>query len=199
MRSPILLRFRGTAAISAAAVLLLSGLCLAADFTADMVTEFGKTTIPGKLYVSGANWRQEASINGKQQIIIARGKSVYIMDPASKQYATKESSDNPWSASSMTRVLSGGMNKKSGGKQRVNGIVCDKYVYTSRDGKPGTITQYAAKELDLSVRVEMKSEKGTLSIDFKNIKKGPSPASLFQLPKGYKKVSASPAQPKKGK
>ncbi len=200
MQSSFFSRSRVLTAATTALVVLSSGICLAAGFSADMITRFGTRSVPGKLYVSGGSWRQEASVQGRQQIVIARGKTMYQIDPISRQYKQTEVAEKPWSASAMVRVFGGGMSKKSCGKKSVNGIMCEKLVYTPKQKTPGSVTQYVSKELDLPVRTEINMQPGLLVTEFKNIKKTTPPASLFQVPKGYKKVAMPKPQavPKSG-
>ena len=188
MLSSIFARSRRVIAASAITILLSSGLCLATDFSAQMITKFGNKSVQGKLYVSGSNWRQEASVQGHQQIVIARGKTVYTLNPALKQYQVAQSAERPWSASAMAKMFSPGTNRKSCGKTTINGIACEKIVYTSKQA-PGSVTQYIAKDLDLPVKTQISMQQGSFVTEFKNIKKGTPPAALFDIPKGYKKVS----------
>lgn len=194
MRSSFFSRSRTLTAAIAALVALSSEICLAANFSADMVTKFGTRSVPGKLYVSGSNWRQESSAQGRQRILIARGKTMYQLDPVLRQYQQGPVTEKPWSASAMVRVLGGGMNKKSCGTKVVNGITCEKVVYTPKQKAPGIVTQYISKELDLPVRTEINMQPGMLVTEFKNVKRITPPASLFQVPKGYKKIASPNAQ-----
>lgn len=181
-------------AATAVVAVLCPGLCLAADFSADTTTKIGKTVMSGKLYASGSNWRQEFSSPQGKQISIGRGTVRYRLMPATKQYMQAPGIANPWSASSMVALYGGAMTRKSAGKQTVGGLSCDKYVYTTKQGPHATITQCVCKDLDLPVMTEVKSPNGVVTVEYKNIKKGTPPASLFQVPKGYKKVSM-PAAP----
>lgn len=179
-------------------VFLLPSVCPAADFSAKMITSFGKVKATGKLYVTGSNWRQDTSVEGRQQVIIARGKTAYVLDPKTKQYRLGQLPAKPWSASSQAALISGGAVRKSLGRKTVNGVACEGFVYTRKGASAqGAITQYVAKDLDLPVRTEFKSPQRTMTIEFTSIKKGPCPASLFQIPKGYKKMPVPKRPPQK--
>ena len=53
------------------------GIVLGGRFLGPNAHEIRKTeSVQGKLYVCGNNWRQEASVQGRQQIVIAHGKTV---------------------------------------------------------------------------------------------------------------------------
>lgn len=200
MHSGMISRLCRLAIIGAALALLSTGLCLAADFSADTVSTFGKMSASGKLYVRGDNWRQEMTSQGRKMIFIGRGKTVYILNPAAKEYSQMDAPVSPWRASSMQ-----GMAGKAGkdvkkqvlGKAKVNGCTCEKIRLTPQGSNEGTMTIYVAKDLDLAVKTEIKSAQGTIVTEFKNIKRTSPPASLFTVPKDYKK--AKPAPPPTGK
>ena len=46
-----------------------------------------------------------------------------------------------------------------------------------------------ATDLDLPVKTEFKSAGGSMVVQYTNIKRGPQPASLFEIHKGYKKAT----------
>ncbi len=200
MHSGMASRLHRLAILGSALTLLSTGLCLAADFSADTVSKFGTMTASGKLYVRGDSWRQEMNSQGRKMIFIGRGKTVHILNPAAKEYTQMDAPASPWRASAMQGMagLSGkDIKKQTLGKARVNGCLCDKIVYKQGGKDQGTMTLYVARDLDLAVKTEIKSAQGTMVTEFKNIKKTSPPASLFTVPKDYKK--AKPAPPTSGK
>jgi hypothetical protein len=194
-------RSRRLAAACAVICALLSGVCHAANFSADMSMKQGKATMTAKLYVSGSNWRVERGSQGSQRLAIGRGDKhmVYVVNPAAKQYFEMPGIPDQWRASYWTTSFSKGMNRKSLGKQTVNGVSCDKYVYTPKPSKskqaPVTVTQWVAKDLDLPVKTDVKTPDGVQTTEFTNIKRQTPPASLFEIPKGCKKVATPTAPP----
>jgi hypothetical protein len=65
------------------------------------------------------------------------------------------------------------------GEETVDGYVCDKYLTT---GSGPAATTWVAKENGLPIKIQAA---GTV-IEFKNIKVGKQPASLFEVDPGYK-------------
>ena len=191
-------RLCGLVAACAVACALVSGMCLAANFSADMTTKMGGMTVTGKLYVSGSNARQNIEMQGRKQVVISRGDKhmAYMLNPAARQYVEMPGAGDTWKASKMS--LPPGMTRKLVGKETINGIPCDKYVYTSKGKQAQTMTVCVAKDLDLPIKTEIKTPKGMIVVEYKNIKRGSSPASLFEIPKGYKKVSQSQMMQPKG-
>jgi hypothetical protein len=74
------------------------------------------------------------------------------------------------------------------GSETIDGTPCEKFQIKSDEELYLFVT---AKD---GLPVRMISADGRLRIDWKNAKKGPQPASLFQLPAGLKKF-ALPALP----
>lgn len=180
----------------AIAILLFSGLCLAADFSATQTTTFGSSSVSAKLFVHGKQWRQETSSMGQQEIKIGRDdKPVsYTLHPDKKEYTEEKTVPRPWSASMTTKTFGTGMTRQSLGKGKLRGVTYEKYFYSSPEDWRGTITQYVDKALDLAVKSEIKSPQGTITIEYKNIKKVSQPALLFEIPKGYKKITPPAAE-----
>jgi outer membrane lipoprotein-sorting protein len=154
-----------------------------------MKTTFGNVAVTGTLHVCGANYRQESLIQGRRQIIIAHGSILYILDPAKKTYRQGPAT-RPWSATEMTKEFAKGTTKTHLGKTKMNGVACEKYVYKAKrkDSGTGSIVLYAAENLDLAVRTEIVAGGKRTIVEFTNIKRRPSPASLFEIPKGYTEI-----------
>lgn len=180
----------------AIAILLFTGLCLAADFTAIQTTTFGSNKATTKLYVRGNQWRLEASGVGQQEITIGNDekKISYLLHPDKKEYSETKYIPKQWSASATTKTFGTGMTRKYLGKEKVKGVTYDKYYYSSPEEWRGTITQLVDKALDLAIQSRIPSPQGTILIEYKNIQRKTPPASLFEIPKGYKKVAAPTPQ-----
>jgi outer membrane lipoprotein-sorting protein len=84
--------------------------------------------------------------------------------------------------------------KKSLGTAKVSGFVCDKFQLTYKNKQMGTSTVWFAKRLDWPIKTETKTVHGTVVTECKSVKMGGQSASLFEIPKGYKKV-AMPGPP----
>ncbi len=53
--------------------LMLSVLCLAAEFTGDMTINAGGQVMQGKIFVKGHDYRQEMNVMGQKQVMIFNG------------------------------------------------------------------------------------------------------------------------------
>lgn len=175
----------------AAGVMLLGCACAAADFSADMVMGGGGTPVKGKIYVSSKMFRQDMSAANYKQITILRSdkRVAYIIYPTRKEYSeirdSRIAGQNPRSDAFLTRM---GV-KKVLGKEKVNGFTCEKAVYTFKNRPGDKITRWFSKDLDWVMKTEMKMGAASpRSEEIKNVKIGKQPASLFEVPKGYKKV-----------
>jgi len=69
------------------------------------------------------------------------------------------------------------------GEETVNGRGAVKYQATSPQGK----VQYAWLDTKLKFLVKSEDPEGR-SMEFRNIKEGAQPASLFEIPAGYRKM-----------
>ena len=190
MFSKDLLRFYRFIVLTSAVLLLVSSICFAANFTASMTTKNSGMSVTGKLYVKGANVRQEMTIAGKKQIVICRADKgvTWMVDPAQKCYTEMPGAK---SERSMREMLKQMADEKYIGKETVNGYSCKKYRYTPHADKSGTIFQWRSDKLDWPIKTEVKREGKAMVIEYKNIKEIKPANSLFELPKGYKKKAMS--------
>jgi hypothetical protein len=78
--------------------------------------------------------------------------------------------------------------KKSLGKEKISGYVCEKYQYIYHDKSLGVLTQWFSKRLNYPIKTEYKTESYHMLIEYKNIKEGRIADSLFEIPSGYQKM-----------
>ena len=179
--------------------LLVSGFCSGAEFSADMVQKVFKRTFKGKLYVKGNKLRREATIPGvRTEIAIYRPdkKSIWYVMPKSKTYMKVTDrivigGDDPAATARMKQI---GVMKKLG-KEKINGYVCSKVQWATKGPAKYVLTEWTSDKLIMPLRTEFKSSRGIVLIEYKNIKQGGVPDSVFELPKGYKRVK-TPTAPK---
>jgi len=73
------------------------------------------------------------------------------------------------------------------GRETVNGLDAEKFKITYKEGDNSLVAyQYLAEGGTIPVRVE--SADGGWVVDYKNIRKGPQPESLFEEPANLKKM-----------
>lgn len=180
------------------AMLVLSHAVLAAEFSADVVMSGG---MMGKgasnatpIYVKGKNIRAEMAMGRMKQIQIVNGdkKLVWTLDPVKKTYWEQPlrpdmSPGLPGQAEAELRKLG---KTTHVGTETINGYPCEKTV---TQGKGLKITAWISKKLGHPIKTEtiMSAEGTTMTVrqEYKNIKERTLPASLFEVPKGYKKVA----------
>ncbi len=175
-------------ALSAAALLLASQNASAAtkpinQFSADQeITSKGRT-ISVKIHLDGRNARTEATMPGMPEpmvsIINGDRNVMWIMMPGNV-YMEKPITEEE----SLTR---GGLTDpdmlEHVGHESVNGVECDKY----RIKGPKALFFYANEANGFPVRIA--GTDGDFQINWKNVKPGPQPATLFQPPAGATKMT----------
>jgi len=181
--------------IAMVSLLALGGAARAADFSADFTEKTGPVAKSGKVYVKGLKVMREETQGRQRHATIIRmdKKLVWILNPADKTYmeiagAGKEAaamSSDPKALAALKRLGE----RKRVGTETVNGYVCDKYAFIYRDKSMGTQYQWVSTRLKVPIRIEHKSPRFSMLIEYKNIKEGKVADSIFEIPKGYRKVS----------
>ena len=189
-------------------------LAWAAEFSADFVQTGGPIPVTGTLYFKGKDARQEATEGKSKSIVIVNGDRLkrWALNPAKKGYSEhaiapidlsaeldnlREKPPTPSSKSGLTITREG--------TETVSGYPCEKIVVR---GKGLKAISWYSKKLDLVIKTEItrtgsSGRSETSRLEFKNIKERKLPASLFEVPKGYKQFKPqgkpSPATaPKRG-
>ena len=157
------------------------------DFSADTMASFGGRTIRGKIYMSGDKWRMESSQGGKKAVTIVRADKnvMWMLMPGQKMYMEfKPEADQ---LMGRTEKLPGEIERKKVGSEKVSGIPCDKYKVTYKPHpKAKQMSAYMWLSRD-KIPVKSAAIDGSWHSKYDNIKRGKQPASLFELPAGYKK------------
>lgn len=173
---------------------LLSGLMLlilvnaglaAQEFSADMVSTTKAGTVTGKIYVSPDKTRVEMS----KSISISRidKKVVWVLMPEQKMYS--ESQLKPEQMASATPdKMPGEVERTLIGPEKLDGKNVLKYKITYTESKKKVVIwQWVLA--DTSFPVKTASEDGSWTTEFKNLKTGKQPESLFTIPEGYQLMS----------
>ena len=184
------------------AVLALVGTAAgAAEFSADMIQKANGQVVKGRVFVKGNDFRQEMTVQGRTQTMIFKKDRnvVWMLMPENRMYMEMNGSSG---AAGMSRTdpgeLARSAERKYLGKETVNGYVCDKYRYMHRDASQGTTLQWISKKLNFPVKTETGGKSGRMVVEYRNIKEGRQPASLFRVPEGYRKMSM-PGMPGMGR
>ena len=165
-------------------IFLFGGIAVAQDFSADMVSTTKAGVSTGKIFVAKEKTRMETL----QTIIITRidKNVVWILMPAQRMYM--EQPLKPENVVATTDKMPGEIERKLVGKETVGGKRTDKYriVYTTADKKE-TVFQWIAADSGLPVKSA--AVDGSWTIEYKNLKTGKQPHTLFEIPTGYQKFS----------
>jgi len=188
-------------------ICVTSPLVFSQDFSAEMFDLRPGRTDGVKIFVEGSKVRMEPQGKGNKdtQIMIwdTAGQNSYVLVPARHGYMEIGSSMlqraiNLWRPADVEDACPDwlkvsqhlGPGEKSAtcrkvGDDTVNGRSAVKYEGSSGDGKKGEVW------IDVKVRflVKVVSPDGG-GMELRNIHEGPSDASLFEVPSGYKKLDA---------
>jgi len=175
--------------VSTVAAVIISVCCAlnacAADFSADIVNTAGGRTTQGKIYMAGNKIRMETA----EGVTITRmdKKVVWILMPGERMYMEQafDQSKAPQTSESVT----GEVERKKVGQETIEGKKADKYeiVYMA-DNKKETMYQWVLPEIKMPVKMVVPGKNGW-SMEYKNLKMGKQPDSLFEVPAGYEKFA----------
>ncbi len=156
---------------------------LVGQYSADHTMMIMGRTIQGKTYVDQGKTRIEIAMAGTQVASIIRPdkKLVYVIMPAQKMVM-----EMPLNLENqvLTSAHDKNANREKVGTETINGQVCDKYKITSE----GTVVYLWANK-STSVPVQLQSADQKVKVEWTNVKVGAQPASLFEPPADYKKMS----------
>ena len=136
----------------------------------------------GKIFVKGEKVRQETSEEGEAQIMIIRPdkKVTWMITPDEKTYMempyqSEDKTFEEWTAEKEKKA-------KFLGEETASGLPCKKFE-TVEDGEKTFF--WIPKQFAFPIKVE----DAEVTMEYINIKEGPLPDSLFELPAGYEKMS----------
>lgn len=156
----------------------------AQEFSADMVSTGQGMTTNAKVFVSANKSRMETP----ESVTISRmdKKVVWILMPEQKMYM--EQAFDPGKVMASSEKVEGELERTPLGKDTVDGKVTDKYKVTYEiQGMRNEMYQWI--ESGSIFPIKTSSLDGSWSVEYRNIKTGPQPDSLFEVPAGYKKFS----------
>ncbi len=161
------------------------------NFTAIMVTEGFETPMAkmgNKTRVENVGMKGIVTItNGdtKKSIMLNMNKKLYYEESIKQQ-------DNMMSYYEPDMVV----DKKKIGTEKIDGHPCNKFdvVYYRKSNpkdKHKAIIWEAIDLKDFPIKMEFAGPQGKTTIMYKDIKLGAAKASMFEVPKGYKKVNST--------
>jgi len=157
------------------------------EFSADVQTTVKGVTTGSKMSFGGDKWRLETTAAGKTTVSIARQdrKLVWVLLPEQQLYM--EQKMKPEQQRGLTQRMAGELKRQKLGSETVNGMVCDKYEVTYKEGaKRSKLYQWMSAD---GWPVRSAALDGSWRTEFNNIKKGAQPAALFEVPAGYNLIN----------
>jgi len=168
-----------------AIILCSAAVSRALEFSADTESLMNGKVIKGKFYYKADRRRIEGEAGDKRQISIVRmdKKLVWHIADQQKQYLELSLSGKDMPGLAIVTVP-GEVKREALGKEIVCGRSTVKYrVFFKIDKNEGIIYQWIDDEYRMPVKTS--DEDGKFISEFRNIKPGPQPDDLFELPEGY--------------
>lgn len=158
----------------------------AQEFEADMVNTSRSGVYNAHINVGKDKMRVESDNN----IVISRmDKSVvWVLVPSQKIYM--EQALDPTQMTVTSDKVDGETDRELMGTDNIDGYPVDKYKITySLGGMQNVMYMWLSKSLNIPLKTQ--AADGSWMIEYKNIKKGPQPGQLFEIPSGYNKFDMS--------
>jgi outer membrane lipoprotein-sorting protein len=174
---------------------LAAGLAQAAEFSAVIINRMESRETQGKIYMKGEKMRREFAAGEQVGITIVRPdkKVMWMLMPGQKSVM-----EMPFSKASLEKMM--GMSQEQQaemkllGPEKVNGYETEKYETTVK-GSVKPMKHYVWVSKKLGVPIKMVSLDGKFSMNYRDIKEGGVPDSLFEIPPGYQKMTMPPGMP----
>lgn len=166
-------------------ILMFAGTSLAIEFSSDIVMTAEGKKMTGKMYAKGELSRMEMTAEGKQIITITRvdKKVSWTLMPEQKMYM--EMPLNP--KDTPKTEIKGEIDRKLEGSETIDGHPTNKYLITYKEGKTTEkVHQWVATDINFPLKTADVNNKWVH--EFKNVKVGSQPDSLFEVPDGYNKM-----------
>lgn len=164
-------------------------------YSTDMVVVSGGQVLQTmRLYVSGQKSRVEGMTAGPLGPVVTISRKdkgiVWTLYLDKKQYTEKvAAASSAPGRPELGNLDLGNLEKENLGKENVLGYACTKMRVTlgaMPNGRAMTSTVWVADALDLPIRLEMMG----IVQENRNLKVGPQPAPLFEIPAGFAKTAA---------
>ena len=166
------------------------GTSCAAEFAANIVTKQGNNKVSGKLFVKGNKIRQDLVFGTTKRTSIVRGDKgiTWTLNHKNKCYTQWPGLQTGWPDE---QFLKKATTKHDKGKEKISGYMCNKrlYEFENTSASPMSMTLWVSDKLDWPLKMEIKRNDKTVLLECEKVKEKKLASSLFELPKGYKKLS----------
>ena len=176
-------------------IFLFSGVASAFEFSADTIMTGKGRTNTGKAFFSKDKYRidMEAPQKGNARAFAATSiitridkKVIWTIMPDRKMYGEKAYDDMKDRPMVEAKKMVGEVERKEVGAETIDGHPTKKYLVTRKSGS-GQHQVYSWLATDMNFPIKTAAVDGSWSQEYKNIKLGAQPDSLFEVPAGYTK------------
>ena len=166
-------------------VLLFSTSAFAMEFSSDTVMTSRQGKMTGKIYFKADRFRMDMKAPQEMSTITRMDKKVvWNIMPKEKMYM--EMPFDPKGKPMVEGKFEGEIERKLVGSETIDGHPSKKYLITYMSGKKKEqVYQWTATDINFPIKTA--AVDGFWVQEHKNIKIGPQPNSLFEVPAGYKK------------
>ncbi|MDI6755354.1 MAG: hypothetical protein QME78_13285 [Thermodesulfobacteriota bacterium] len=161
----------------------------AAEFSADMINKAQGQTLQSKIYMKKNKIRLETKGEEAYSIVRTDKNVAWMVFPKDKAYMEMI----PQGPQVQGEKLKGEVSRKYLGSETIDGRPTKKYEVILKDADISD-KAYQWMATDLNYPIKISAVDGSWSTEYKNIKVGAQPDSLFELPAGYEKM-AMPGMP----
>ena len=161
-------------------ILLFTMIASADEYVAMMVHNTRQGVSEGRIYVSN----DKVVVQSYEGTVIIRGdrKMAWAVYPKVKKYMEKPF--DPLYLVATSKRVPGEISRTPVGKGNIGGKMLNKFqVKYAIDGKTNTVFQWFEDGSEIPVRTA--TQDGIWSIEFKNIRLGPQPYDMFEIPKDF--------------
>jgi hypothetical protein len=157
------------------------------EFSATIVSTSAGQTVTSHVYMKKDKFRTDTKMAGSSTIVRKDINKVWMIMTAQKAYmempgVTEEQTQT------VEEKVKGEMSRKKIGNETIDGHPATKYEVTAKVGdNVSQIYQWWATDINFPVKTA--AVDGSWSMEYKDIKTGGQPDSLFEIPSGYKKMT----------
>ncbi len=177
-------------------VFALLNSAMAEEFSADIILQSRIGDTSGKIYFKNVDVNRHDVMG---VTVITKRPLVYQIFDSTKKYVVKDikelAKEYPMANATSFEEWLDRNHMRATGRETLQGFECTIYqgkITFSEGQSPAPMKVWYSKKLGYPMRMETTLEPpmGAMTHSLENIKIGPQPASLFQIPAGYKKVNS---------
>ena len=160
---------------------------MAQELSATIVSTSAGQTIAMNVYMKPDKYRTDSEIAGSSTIVRIDLNKVWLITKSQKTYMEMPGVKDEQRKMAEEKIK-GEVSRKSVGSETVNGHPATKYEVTTKvDDKVVKIYQWWATDINFPVKTA--AIDGSWVMEYREIKLGSQPDSLFEVPVGYKKIT----------